>query len=132
MVDFLLFLTTDFPILLEFAKSNEIICFLFIKSLGLYLNFEKSSWKNLDLQKSISKLIFAAYTDSKNPVWNRLKIQFVQLDFSKLIFQKSTGGLEIRGSNLQFLTLWLIIEFEIMCDWVSMGTSLRQGFINDN
>ena len=38
------------------------------------------------LQKSISKLIFAGYTGSKNPVRNRLKIQFVQLDFSKLIF----------------------------------------------
>ena len=36
----------------------------------LYLNFEKSSWKN--------------------PVRNRLKIQFVELDFSKLIFQKSS------------------------------------------
>ena len=30
------------------------------------------------------------YTGSKNPVRNRLKIQFVKLDFSKLIFQKST------------------------------------------
>ena len=42
------------------------------------------------LQKSISKLIFAGYTGSKNPVRNRLKIQFVKLDFSKLIFQKSS------------------------------------------
>ena len=42
------------------------------------------------LQESISKLIFAGYTGSKNPVRNRLKIQFVKLDFSKLIFQKSS------------------------------------------
>jgi hypothetical protein len=34
------------------------------------------------LQKSISKLIFAGYTGSKNQVRNRLKIQFVELDFS--------------------------------------------------
>ena len=36
------------------------------------------------------KLIFAGYTGSKNSVWNRLKIQFVELDFSNLIFQKSS------------------------------------------
>ena len=43
------------------------------------------------LQKSISKLIFAGYTGSKNQVRNRLRIQFVELDFSKLIFQKSSA-----------------------------------------
>ena len=42
------------------------------------------------MTKSISKLIFSGYTGSKNPVRNRLKIQLVQLDFSKLIFQKSS------------------------------------------
>ena len=40
------------------------------------------------LQKSIWKLIFAGYTSSKNPVPNKLRIQFVELDFSSLIFQK--------------------------------------------
>ena len=35
-------------------------------------------------------MIFAGYTGSKNPVRNRLKIQFAKLDFSKLIFQKSS------------------------------------------
>ena len=35
-------------------------------------------------------MIFAGYTGSKNPTRNRLKIQFVKLDFSKLIFQKSS------------------------------------------
>ena len=36
----------------------------------------------------ISKLIVAGYTGSKTPVWNRLKIRYVELDFSNLIFQK--------------------------------------------
>jgi hypothetical protein len=36
------------------------------------------------------KFIFAGYTGSKDQVQNRLKIQFVKLDFSKLIFQKSS------------------------------------------
>ena len=40
-----------------------------------------------NLQKSISKLIFAGYTGSKNQVWNRLKIQFVELDFSKIKYR---------------------------------------------
>ena len=43
-----------------------------------------------NLQKSILKSIFAGYTGSKNPVRNKLKIQFVELDFSNLIFQKSS------------------------------------------
>ena len=43
-----------------------------------------------NLQKSILKLIFVGYTGSKNQVRNRLKIQFVELDVSRLIFQKSS------------------------------------------
>ena len=42
------------------------------------------------MQELISKLIFAGYTGSKNQVLNRLKIQFVELDFSELIFPKSS------------------------------------------
>ena len=49
------------------------------------------------LQKSIAKSIFAGYTGSKNPVRNRLKIQFVELDFSKLIFQKSSTDQQGEG-----------------------------------
>ena len=45
-----------------------------------------------NLQKSISKLISAGYTGSKNPVRNRLKIYFVKLGFSILIFEKSSTG----------------------------------------
>ena len=54
------------------------------------IKLEKSSLMNwiFSLQKSISKLIFADYTGSKNLVLNRLKIQFIELDVSKLIFQK--------------------------------------------
>ena len=52
--------------------------------------FEKFSLMNLvfNLQKSISKLIFAGNTGSKNPLWN--SIQFIELDFSNLIFHKSS------------------------------------------
>ena len=52
----------------------------------LTIKFEKSSSKNwvINLQKSTSKLIFAVYTGSKNPVRKRLKIQFVEIDFSKV------------------------------------------------
>ena len=38
----------------------------------------------------MSKSNFTGNTSSKHPVQNRLKIQFVELDFSKLIFQKSS------------------------------------------
>ena len=54
-----------------------------------YLIFEKSSstkWM-FNMQKSISKLIFAGYTGSKNPVRNRLKKQFIELDFSKIKYR---------------------------------------------
>ena len=53
---------------------------------------EKSSLTNwiFSLQKSISKLIFSGYTGSKNPVWNRLKIQFTKPPVDLfLIFEKS-------------------------------------------
>jgi len=62
------------------------------------IKLEKSILTNwiFSLQKSILKLIFAGYTFSKNQVWNRLKIRSVELDFSKLIFQKSST--DNRGS----------------------------------
>jgi hypothetical protein len=50
-------------------------------------------------------LIFAGYTGSKNQVQIKLNIQFVELDFSKLIFQKSSTdqqGVSVmakKGSN---------------------------------
>ena len=58
-----------------------------------------------NLRKSISKWIFAGYTGSKNPVRNRLNNQFIKLDFSKLIFQKS--GTDQQGvyrlKNVEFV-----------------------------
>ena len=56
------------------------------------IKFERSSSKNciFNLQKSISKLIFADYIGRKNPVQNKLKIQFIKFDFSNLISQKSS------------------------------------------
>ena len=62
----------------------------------LHLIFEKSSCKN-----QVRQTWFLAYKNqfrnwflhagSKNPVQNRLKIQFFKLNFSKLIFQKSSS-----------------------------------------
>ena len=47
-------------------------------------------WK-IKLEKSSStNWVFAGYTGSKNQVRNRLNIQFIELDFSKLIFPKSS------------------------------------------
>ena len=45
---------------------------------------------NDSLQKSISTLIFAGYTGSRNQGLNSIKVQFGGLDFSDLIFQKSS------------------------------------------
>ena len=67
---------TPYPSILDFWK----------------IKFKKSNSTNwiFDLKKSISKLIFAGYTCSKNPVQNGLKLQFVDIDFSNLIFQNSS------------------------------------------
>ena len=75
-------------VLILLAKPTDLVA---LRSIHLYLIFEKSNWMNwiFNLQKSIPKLIIAGYTGSKNPVRNRLKIQFVELNFSNLIFQKS-------------------------------------------
>ena len=68
--------------------SNPLlICTWFLKN--QVVKSSSTSWI-FSLQKSISNLIFAGYTGSKNPVWNRQKIQFAKLGVSKLIFQKSS------------------------------------------
>ena len=79
------------------------ICTWFLKNQVWKIKFEKSSSTNwiLHLQKSILKLIFADYTGSKNPVRNRLKIQFVELDFSNLIFQKSSMCKSVCNNKFQ-------------------------------
>ena len=43
-------------------------------------------------------MIFAGYTSSKNQVWNRLKIQFVELNSSNLTFQKSSTDEQGQGT----------------------------------
>jgi hypothetical protein len=52
---------------------------------------------------------FAGYTGSKNPVRNKLKIQFIEFDFSKLIFQKSSTDqqgvtvIKFKNSRMQLI-----------------------------
>ena len=79
-----------YPVLLKWQSKAFplLICFWIFKN-----QVRKSSSTKwiFSLQKSISKLIFASYTGSKNPVRNRIKIQYVKFDFSKLIFQKSSA-----------------------------------------
>ena len=56
-------------------------------------------------------MIFACYTGSKTPVRNRLDIQLVKLDFSKLIFSelkyRSTGE---RVAKVLLSNLYTVIE----------------------
>ena len=68
------------------TPNSLLICTWILK-----IKLEKSSSTNwiFSLQ-SISKLIFAGYTTSKNQVPNRVKIQLVELDFSEIKY-RSTG-----------------------------------------
>ena len=74
-----------------FAPYPLLICTWFLKKV---VKIKSTNWI-FSLQKSILKLIFAGYTGSKNSVQNRLKIQFVELDLSKLIFQKSSTDQQV-------------------------------------
>ena len=49
----------------------------------------KIKFNELDFLSSLN-LDFTGYTGSKNPIWIGPKIQFIELDFSNLIFQKYT------------------------------------------
>ena len=100
------------------SKQTPFICIIHsmytsYPHVDLYLISEKSIWKNqvqrtwfliyfklvfyclCSLQKLILKLIFVGSTGNKNQVRNRLKIKFVELDFSKLIFQKSSTDQQV-------------------------------------
>ena len=81
----------------EYYSVPLLICTWFLKN-----QVVKSSLTNwiFSLQKSILKLIFAGYTSSKNPVRNRQKIQFIEHDFSKLIFQKSSTDHQRENLNI--------------------------------
>ena len=83
-----------------------LICTCFLK-----IQVVKSSSTNwiFSLQKSISKLIFADYTGSKNPVF-KLQVQFGELDFSKLIFQKSSMYRSTGGAMVDFFSYYLFQE----------------------
>ena len=68
-------------------------------------NFSVVFWKIDDFIKDILRLSDLS-TGSKNPVRNRLKIQFIELDFPKLIFQKSST--DQQGFNLLLCLVHLL------------------------
>ena len=87
------------------------------------IKLENSSW---------TSWIFAGYTGSKNSVWNRLKIQFVELDFSKLIFQKSihkyrsTGGWGSPPFGPDFINFSKTVSYEVnLALWCSQCSHLE-------
>ena len=63
-----------------------------LNSLWRPIHLKKIKLDESDFQpeKKNSIIIFPGNRGSKNPVWNRLKIQFVKIGFSNLIFQKSS------------------------------------------
>ena len=56
----------------------------------LHLIFKKSSSTDQVQKIKFNELDFTVFVACKNPVLNRLKIQFIKLDFSNLIIQKSS------------------------------------------
>ena len=98
--------------------DTKLVRFKPIHPIHLYLTFEKSSLKNQVRRTEFLtcknqfwnwflKLIFAGYTGSKNPVWNRLNLPFVELEFYNLIFQVRT-----KFSYTLNVNLWLIASWE--------------------
>jgi hypothetical protein len=102
--------------------------FLLSPPVDLYFDFEKKLEKSsstnwiFSLQKSISKLIFAGYTGSKNQssktTKNPTKSQ-IELDFSKFFFQKSStdqqGVIGCRFSIAESQPMTKIILKKIHC-----------------
>ena len=87
--------------------------------------------KNQVVKIHFNKPNFAGYTGSKNPVWNRLKIQFIELDFSKLIFQKSSrdqqGGchsISLYVNLTQVKDLLPLFSWHLFPDFVSNEMSM--------
>ena len=83
-------LLADIPPVDLYKISEKSICKNQAQQTGILVYCKLDLYCLCSLQKSISKLIFVGYTGSKNPVWSRMKIHFVELDFFKLIFQKSS------------------------------------------
>ena len=69
-------------ILMSNQQGSKFVWSIVCPPVDLCFNFEKSSWKN--------QFRWTGFLGSKNQVRNRLKIQFVELNFSKLIFPKSS------------------------------------------
>ena len=92
-----------------------------LRPIHLYLIFEKSS--------RISKLIFAG---SKNPVGNRLKIQFVKLDFPTWSFKnlvqmdRTSNGSLIENNPWAWCTLYITVNIYRHVSTDSIG----KNFIN--
>jgi hypothetical protein len=119
------------------------VCTWILKNQVAKIKLQKSSSTNwiFTLKKSISKWIFAGYTGSKNQVWNRLKIQFVKLDFSKLILTeikyRSTGGKGrfiyiLDRSNSSSITFWTCqFGSRSRSNWTSIWTGNSNGSWTD-
>ena len=75
-------------------------------------------------QKSISKLIFAGYTGCKNQVWNRLKIQFVELDFSEIKY-RSTGGWAFLGLDFWGCHSIIVYNLNLLVKCTYLTTSIE-------
>jgi hypothetical protein len=69
-------------------------------------------------------LIFAGYTGNKNQVLNRQKIQFIELDFSKLIFQKSST--DQQGVSKEKLESYYIVCTFVYSSDVTIQYSLEE------
>ena len=102
---------------IQFHICHEKLCI----NKHLDLIFEKSSCKNQVWQTGFSDSKnqfwnwFSGYTGSKNPVRNRIKIQFVELDFSKLILQKLST--DHRGDKI--LIVNSINKIYLTIHWIS-------------
>jgi hypothetical protein len=78
-------------------------------------------------KSSLTNWIFAGYTGSKNPVQNRLKIQFIELDFSKIKY-RSTGG-QSSWMLQTVLVIYIFVGSSQLSD--HMANEINQGLYHD-
>ena len=74
----------------------------------------QSRWRTHYISPLCLFLQATQYTGSKNQVRNRLKIRFVELDLSKLIFQKSST--DQQGVWLEIQRIWSAAGFQRVSD----------------
>ena len=98
----------SFPLLICFLKNQ------------VGYNSSSTNWI-FSLQKIISTLIFAGYTDGKNLVWSRLKIQFFKLDFFKLIFQKSSTDQQVDSGRQKITSVFRVFGMHNFAMTVKVG-----------